>query len=349
MLELNPPSLQLAAAGKRISLDSPGELVFVSHAHSDHAPRSKNKGVESVFITSKATVDLLAAKGRSIAKSVEHLPADGLKIRLLDSGHILGSKQFYAEWDGDAGSGHTSFLYSGDFKLDESLTAPRAETAHAEKLLLETTYGIPEYSFPARDQTYEDIAHWVKSEHHAGHNVLLGGYAIGKAQELVAVLNNFLGIIPIVTKPVFDACEVYRRHGVKLDFVCAESEDGKEMLELGGFAAVVPMHLASAEMASQLSMAYGRKTVAAVATGWALHNWFRGARAFCLSDHADHAQLLEYVDLVRPKKVFTTHGFAREFAEELKKRGVDAVALEDALAKTPAGAGAEVRARQQKL
>ena len=62
-------------------------------------------------------------------------------------------------------------------------------------------------------------------------------------------------------------------------------------------------------------------------TGWAL---VKGAtyrygvdHALPLSDHADFDELLELVDIVRPKKVYTHHGDP-EFAELLKSRGIDA-------------------------
>jgi hypothetical protein len=35
---------------------------------------------------------------------------------------------------------------------------------------------------------------------------------------------------------------------------------------------------------------------------------------------------LELVERVQPKRVYTVHGFAREFAQTLRSRGLDAVA-----------------------
>jgi Cft2 family RNA processing exonuclease len=46
-----------------------------------------------------------------------------------------------------------------------------------------------------------------------------------------------------------------------------------------------------------------------------------------LSDHAGYDDLLRYVELVSPKRVFTTHGFAREFAQDLRARGIEAWTL----------------------
>jgi Cft2 family RNA processing exonuclease len=50
-------------------------------------------------------------------------------------------------------------------------------------------------------------------------------------------------------------------------------------------------------------------------------------KAFPLSDHADFNGLLEVVRETVPEKVFTVHGFSREFSEELRKLGYDAHAL----------------------
>src|SRR5213078_4215189 len=50
---------------------------------------------------------------------------------------------------------------------------------------------------------------------------------------------------------------------------------------------------------------------------------------FPLSDHADYNDLIRYVDLVQPKRVLTLHGFAAEFARDLRERGIEAWALSE--------------------
>ena len=45
--------------------------------------------------------------------------------------------------------------------------------------------------------------------------------------------------------------------------------------------------------------------------------------ALPLSDHADFDELLELIERVGPKKIFTHHGY-REFAETLRGKGLDA-------------------------
>jgi DNA ligase-1 len=71
-----------------------------------------------------------------------------------------------------------------------------------------------------------------------------------------------------------------------------------------------------------------------VLTGWALDAGatyrYQCDAAFPLTDHADYPDLLRYVELVQPKRVLTLHGFAAEFASDLRERGIEAWALTEA-------------------
>ncbi len=73
-----------------------------------------------------------------------------------------------------------------------------------------------------------------------------------------------------------------------------------------------------------------RKRVAMI-SGWAVDAnavyRYQVDAAFPLSDHADYKDLIRYVDLVQPRRVLTLHGFAAEFARDLRERGVEAWAL----------------------
>src|SRR3954470_1956483 len=73
-----------------------------------------------------------------------------------------------------------------------------------------------------------------------------------------------------------------------------------------------------------------RKRVALI-SGWAVDAdtvfRYQVDAAFPLSDHADYDDLLRYVELVQPRRVLTLHGFAAEFARDLRERGIEAWAL----------------------
>ncbi len=73
-----------------------------------------------------------------------------------------------------------------------------------------------------------------------------------------------------------------------------------------------------------------RKRVAMI-SGWAVDPGaiyrYQADAAFALSDHADYPDLIRYVELVQPRRVLTLHGFAAEFARDLRDRGLEAWAL----------------------
>jgi DNA ligase 1 len=69
----------------------------------------------------------------------------------------------------------------------------------------------------------------------------------------------------------------------------------------------------------------------AILTGWALDSGashrYQCDAAFPLSDHADYSELVRYVELIQPERIFTVHGFAQEFADDLRRRGIEAWSL----------------------
>src|SRR5262245_18882566 len=94
------------------------------------------------------------------------------------------------------------------------------------------------------------------------------------------------------------------------------------------------------------------RTRLAVLTGWAVDPncrfRYQAHAAFPLSDHADFPDLIEFVKQVAPKKVYTLHGFAAEFAQTLRDLGYDAQSLseEDQLA-LPLAIGRPARKREK--
>jgi DNA ligase-1 len=112
--------------------------------------------------------------------------------------------------------------------------------------------------------------------------------------------------------------------------------------EVAGHVVVCPPQ---ANQSAWLRKIKPRRTAAI--TGWAsdpaaIYRYQCDA-AFPLSDHADYADLLKFVELVQPKRVYTVHGYTEEFARTLRDRGVEAWALgkdnqlEIAMAEAPRG------------
>ena len=313
MFSFNPPSVSVGV--RQITLDCASDFAFVSHAHSDHAFNSRR----GFLLASPETADLLKARGYTVTSRVQH---DHYGVKLLNAGHVLGARQLVAETD------EGNFAYTGDFRSSDSFCVKGAEIpTGCDSLFMEATFGSPEFVFPSRAEVAEEITKWVSAESEKG-IVVLGGYSLGKAQELIKILNDFAGVAPVVEETIARVNEVYVKHGVKLDFIRAESDEGLKALEKN-FVAVVPMNKVNNNFAFQLSRAYSRRVATAVATGWALTERFARAKAFCLSDHSDFPELMEFVERSGAKKVFTAEGSARRLAKELRKKGVNAHAVEE--------------------
>src|SRR5881397_197824 len=130
------------------------ELAFVSHAHSDHA------GAHREVISTAATVRLMRARGaRAVREQVlefnaaRQFDSGGLpfQITLLPAGHILGSAMAFLEADGE------SLLYTGDFKLRPGLASEACVPRSADWVVMETTFGRPEYRLPPTEHVREQI------------------------------------------------------------------------------------------------------------------------------------------------------------------------------------------------
>jgi Cft2 family RNA processing exonuclease len=295
---------------RAVSLDGNSQSIcYVSHAHSDHssAIRRKNR-----FIL--ASDETVALCGKEVERT--SLP----NVKLLRSGHILGSTQFIAEEDGGV------FAYTGDFKLEDGLTTKGAEIPKSDFLLIEGTFGSPDMAFPAREEVWEDIAKWTSEQLEKG-IVIFGTYSVGKSQEIIAILNKYAGIVPFTHEKISQVNKVYAQFGVGLDFI--PLGNGASETPRGNFAAVVPQNLLSNSLVSGLASAYNKPVHTALATGWALKGWGFADRVFPLSDHADFAGILNYVEQSGPRRVFCCHGNERVLARALRQKGYDAMPVRE--------------------
>lgn len=319
MIQLNPHEMKLFVDSLEVSIDTHGKNSFISHAHLDHSfkPRKSEK-----ILASEATLDLMEARGLKIeACERTSLKEAGVKMELLNSGHVLGGSQLFVE-------DSNSFVYTSDFKLSDSLTVKGAPIKECDILMIESTYGSPEYVFPSREQVQKDIGEWVRKESEKGNSVVLGGYTLGKAQELIRILNEELGVAPLVNESISRLCGVYAKHGIKMNYINSSSDEGKALLEKS-FVSVLPLNFVRFDLLKGLENAYGRRVSGGIASGWSLSRNFFVHKAFCLSDHADFPQLMEYVESSGAKKVVCVHGFSQRFASELRNKGIEAIAVDE--------------------
>jgi Cft2 family RNA processing exonuclease len=205
---------------------------------------------------------------------------------MLQAGHMLGARQLAMDCDGE------KVVYTGDIALKPNIFGWKAEIPSCDRLIMEATYGDPDYIFPPLEDVYKEIWDWVKGNDSS--NLIIGCYALGKTQEMIGILNE-VGIAPVITERAERFTSIYVRHGVKLDRVVVGTDEAEEAMSRR-FVSIVPMNKAKLYFASRLEQAFERKTLCAVATGWALHYRFNTDASFPLSDHADFDDLLHYIE-----------------------------------------------------
>jgi DNA ligase 1 len=289
------------------------ETAFVSHAHSDHI------GNHREVILSEITARLMAA--RLPGKRVEHalpfrspLHFRGATATLLPAGHIFGSAQIHITFRDE------TLLYTGDFKLRQGISAEAIEWSQADTLIMETTYGLPKYIFPPAELVIADLTKFCIESLEDSRVPVLFGYSLGKAQEILAALNGS-GLRILLHPSVYKLTKLYEELYRPLPEYFSYDEN-----QTAGSVVICPP---SANRTRLVQRIKNRRT--AILTGWALNpatiHRYQCDAAYPLSDHADYPELIKYVELVQPKRVFTVHGFAREFAEDLRRRGIEAWSL----------------------
>ncbi len=315
--------------------------AIVSHAHADHM---KSHG--SVIAT-PATAAMMRLRGANTRRFHElgfNTPLqfgpgepgvfqcnegcsgtcgeERTRVELYPAGHVLGSSQVLVE------RGGMRLLYSGDFKLRPSRASEAAVVPQADILVMETTFGRPQYRFPETEEVLGDIARWCGSVLKSGSNPVLLCYSLGKGQEVLAGLKGVDFPIYLHEKH-FAMANLYREFGVELPkYRLYQPETKMDGVLLCANGCRKGRWFRWLERAHSLKTAY--------ISGWALDagaRWRFGTdHAFPLSDHAGYDDLMAYVGLSGARTIYTMHGFEDEFAQDLRRQGYLALPLKHAVA-----------------
>jgi putative mRNA 3-end processing factor len=318
LLRLTDHGLHCEAGGFHVDPWGPVARAVITHAHGDHLAHGCGH-----YLTS--------ASGRSVTQrrlgagaSVEALDygavrsINGVRVSLHPAGHILGSSQVRLEHRGEV------WVVSGDYKVEPDPTCAPFESVRCHTFVTESTFGLPVYRWPAQHEVFDAIHAWWRANQADGRTSLLLGYALGKAQRLLAGLDPSVG--PILTHgAVEQMAALYRAEGIALP---------------------ATVHALAADRSDDWSRAivvappgteqtpWGRRfgdAATAMTSGWMR---VRGARrrrgverGFTLSDHADWPGLLEAIAATGASRVWVTHGFTAPVVRWLQEKGLEARAI----------------------
>jgi Cft2 family RNA processing exonuclease len=288
-----------------LALDPPrrANYAFVSHGHSDHIGR------HVAGIATPATVSLVARRlGVSRLTPLaydESVERSGHRVSLAPAGHVLGAAQIVV----DDPNGQR-LVYTGDFSVRPRPTVQPAQPIHADILIMECTFGNPQYVFPPDDEIRARVKSFVERALLNRQVPVILGYALGKAQEAMALVHE-LGFPFAVDSAVGRIADVYRRFGVDFgEYAVATGERVPDQV------------LIAAPGARRAALPARSRTL--YLSGWALDRsttYRMGVdEAIPLSDHADFDELVAFVRAANPGRIYTTHG-PSEFADHLVRLG----------------------------
>lgn len=284
---------------------------FVSHAHADHLPNSN----EGLVLATKETKEIATLRGHPLYNHVEHID----DFRLYDAGHILGARGILFD----------DVFYTGDICTRDRGFLRGATIPKCHTLIMECTFGKPEFVFPSIDDTIKRVNELVSELYHKGKPVLLMGYQLGKAQTISNLFGHWEPLY--YHDSVKEMNDLHIRLGTPLKEGIGHTEAEKRgLLEKKPWVMVCPLMSENNPFVKQMKSKYDAITIGF--TGWAKSNVpfaRKNDYSIPLSDHCDYLELVDLVKKSGAQKIYTVHGFVDEFASDLTKMGYDAQALRE--------------------
>lgn len=263
--------------------------AVISHAHGDHAIG----GNKNVYCTAATTSFMqhrykqFAAVNFYVKNYTETFVLNEVQISFYPAGHMLGSALVLMVYKG------VKYLYTGDYKLEEDATCEPIEFVQANVLLTETTFANPQTEHPDAVQEIEKLNEVTS-------NIMLGSYALGKSQRLIAMINKHCPQKRILLHhSILPFVKIYEQYGFNLGKY--EVFDRKVMKNNPTDVIYIVPPMVYNSFFKTLNF------IKVFATGWKnLQN--KNQIQLYISDHVDWKAILKTIECVSPQQVWTTHG-----------------------------------------
>ncbi len=319
-LRPTPDGLFCEPAGIFIDPVRPVERAVITHAHSDHA----RPGHGAVLATRETLrlmevrmgEDRVADRKQALAIG-ETLDLNGVTLRLVPAGHVLGSAQVVLEWRGSRA------VVSGDYKRVGDPTCAPFEPVACDVFVTEATFALPVFRHPdAADEVAKLLASLALFP---GRTHVVGAYALGKTQRVIALLRAAGWDAPIYAHgALLPVCAAYEAMGIPLGELRPATVAAKG--ELAGAIVLAPPSAIADRWARRLV-----EPVTALASGWMRIRQRARVRGvelpLVISDHADWDELNATADEVGAPEIWVTHGREEALIHEVAKRGIRGRAL----------------------
>ena len=293
--------------------------ALITHAHSDHA-----RPGHAALAATAPTLDLMRLRYgegfAGITQAVgyrERIGIEGVGVSFWPAGHILGSAQILLE------AGGLRVLVTGDYKTVADPTCAPFERLACDVLITEATFALPVFRHGEGgreiDKLLRSLALFPERTH------LVGVYALGKAQRVIALLRRAGYDAPIYLHGALEAfTRYYATHGLDPGPVIVAREATRTAL--AGAIVLCP----PAALHDVWARRFG-EPVRALASGWMrlrARARQRGVELpLVISDHADWEELTSTVTASGASEIWVTHGREEALVHWSGTRGLKARAL----------------------
>ncbi len=198
------------------------DAVIISHAHLDHSgylPHIYSTGWNGFTYTTKPSFELTNVllsdymrisapknvtkdglskmqKHHRLVEYMHEFKINDLTLRLLPAGHILGSALI------EVNDSKNRLVYTGDLNMRTTKLLDPAYSEHlrADTLITESTYGGAEDVFQSEKKVMDQMLSSIKDTVSQGGKVIIPSFGVGRAQEVLLVLDDYMrsGLIPTV-------------------------------------------------------------------------------------------------------------------------------------------------------
>ena len=319
-LEVRPEGLFVRPGGFFVDPLRPVATAVITHGHSDHA----RPGHRTVIATPETLAIMAVRLGDEAGRERRPLTygqtieLGEVRLRLEPAGHVLGSAQVIMDYAG------TRVVVSGDYKRAVDPTCPSFVPVPCDLFVTEATFGLPVFRHPPAAGEIARLLHSVELFPERCH--VVGAYALGKAQRLIALLRAAGWDRPIWLHGALQTlCDLYGRHGVALGDLrpATAGEKGTARKELAGEIVLAPPGAIADRWARRLP-----DPVVVLASGW-MRVKQRARQGgvelpLVISDHADWDELLATLDDVQAPEVWVTHGREEALVHAATQKGIRA-------------------------
>ena len=319
-LAVRPDGLYCEPGGFYIDPVRPVDRAIITHAHADHA----RPGHQAVLASPEtmALMDVRMGEGRAgVTQQAQPygqvVTLGDVRVWLQPAGHVLGSAQVAMEYRGSRA------VVSGDYKRVRDPTCLPFTPIPCDVFVTEATFALPVFRHPPADVEVRKLIDSVALFPDRTH--VVGAYALGKAQRMIALLREAGWDRPIhLHGAMLPLCAAYERLGIPLGPLLPATVADKASLV--GAIVIAPPSAIADRWARRLN-----DPVTCMASGWMRVRQRARSKGvelpLIVSDHSDWDELLATLDEVAAPEVWVTHGREEALIHEAAKRGIRGRAL----------------------